>query len=538
MQGHSDVRPGTVGRRRSVPRALACPDAAPRRRRRRARGAATTRAGPSPGTRSAWSAATRRRQVRRMPLRRRSGRGDRATRPSTPAPTCSSRTTRCCCRPVHGVPATTPKGRLVHDLIRSGTRAVRRAHQRRRRATRGLRCAGDRASGCATCAPLEPSPAPRAGQARRRSCRATTPRGSRRAGRRRRRGDRRLRPVRLARRTAPGRSAPALDARARDRRRRRGDGRRRDPAGDGGCRAGGGRRCSPRSGRRTPTRSRRSTSSSWPAQPGDAGSAGSACCPNRCRFAEFAAAGRRPAAGRSGRGPRGRRPGPRRCGPSRSAAVRATRCSTRSPAAGVDAFVTADLRHHPAAEHSRRAARRWSTPATGPPSGPGWPTRPRRLSAALGEATVETAVSARVTDPWTVCSAPGSPRPVVRKEPAVNADPAAQLRLLDLQALDTALDQLAHRRATLPELAEHRRADDASPTCATDIVGAETEVSDLDREQRGPTATSSRCARAPQPRPARMDSGAVAGQGAGEPAARGRHARPPPGRRWRTQSSR
>jgi predicted nucleic acid-binding Zn-ribbon protein len=36
----------------------------------------------------------------------------------------------------------------------------------------------------------------------------------------------------------------------------------------------------------------------------------------------------------------------------------------------------------------------------------------------------------------------------------VNAEPADQLRLLDLQALDSKLDQLAHRRRTLPQLAE------------------------------------------------------------------------------------
>ena len=36
----------------------------------------------------------------------------------------------------------------------------------------------------------------------------------------------------------------------------------------------------------------------------------------------------------------------------------------------------------------------------------------------------------------------------------MNAEPADQLRLLDLQALDSKLDQLAHRRRTLPQLAE------------------------------------------------------------------------------------
>ena len=36
----------------------------------------------------------------------------------------------------------------------------------------------------------------------------------------------------------------------------------------------------------------------------------------------------------------------------------------------------------------------------------------------------------------------------------MKADPDAQRRLLDLQAIDTALAQLAHRRRNLPEIAE------------------------------------------------------------------------------------
>ena len=39
-------------------------------------------------------------------------------------------------------------------------------------------------------------------------------------------------------------------------------------------------------------------------------------------------------------------------------------------------------------------------------------------------------------------------------ESPLNADPAAQRHLLDLQAADLDLDQLAHRRAALPEAAE------------------------------------------------------------------------------------
>jgi len=66
----------------------------------------------------------------------------------------------------------------------------------------------------------------------------------------------------------------------------------------------------------------------------------------------------------------------------------------------------------------------------------------------------------------------------------VNADPAAQLRVLDLQAADTALGQLAHRRNTLPELAAIAEADARLAALTGDLVRAETGVADLDREQR------------------------------------------------------
>jgi predicted nucleic acid-binding Zn-ribbon protein len=58
-----------------------------------------------------------------------------------------------------------------------------------------------------------------------------------------------------------------------------------------------------------------------------------------------------------------------------------------------------------------------------------------------------------------------------------------QLRLLDLQALDTALDRLLHRRRTLPELDEIETADARQTRLADDIVLVETEDSDLGREQ-------------------------------------------------------
>lgn len=65
----------------------------------------------------------------------------------------------------------------------------------------------------------------------------------------------------------------------------------------------------------------------------------------------------------------------------------------------------------------------------------------------------------------------------------MKADPFVQLRLLDLQALDTALDQLRHRRRTLPELTEITRLDALVDGLRDGIVAAETELSDLQREQ-------------------------------------------------------
>ena len=64
----------------------------------------------------------------------------------------------------------------------------------------------------------------------------------------------------------------------------------------------------------------------------------------------------------------------------------------------------------------------------------------------------------------------------------MKADPFVQLRLLELQALDSGLDRLAHRRRTLPELAALERLDRQLDALRDGVVGAETEVSDLGRE--------------------------------------------------------
>lgn len=64
----------------------------------------------------------------------------------------------------------------------------------------------------------------------------------------------------------------------------------------------------------------------------------------------------------------------------------------------------------------------------------------------------------------------------------MQAAPAAQLRLLDLQALDTAIAQLEHRRRTLPELARIAEAQKARARLGEDLVAARTRVSDLEDE--------------------------------------------------------
>ncbi|MCW2541642.1 MAG: uncharacterized protein JWN95_3367 [Frankiales bacterium] len=64
------------------------------------------------------------------------------------------------------------------------------------------------------------------------------------------------------------------------------------------------------------------------------------------------------------------------------------------------------------------------------------------------------------------------------------ADPFVQLRLLDLQAVDTALTQLAHRRRSLPELLAIADAERRGAELHNELVDAETSIADLDREQR------------------------------------------------------
>jgi predicted nucleic acid-binding Zn-ribbon protein len=66
----------------------------------------------------------------------------------------------------------------------------------------------------------------------------------------------------------------------------------------------------------------------------------------------------------------------------------------------------------------------------------------------------------------------------------VNAEPAVQLRLLDLQAVDTSLTQLAHRRTHLPELAAIAERSARARELNDAVVDARTRLEDLAAEQR------------------------------------------------------
>ncbi|MGW4894512.1 zinc ribbon domain-containing protein [Kitasatospora sp. NPDC004240] len=91
----------------------------------------------------------------------------------------------------------------------------------------------------------------------------------------------------------------------------------------------------------------------------------------------------------------------------------------------------------------------------------------------------------------------------------MNAAPADQIRLLDLQAIDSKLDQLAHRRRSLPEHAEIDKAS-ADHTALKDlVVAAQAQQGDTAREltkaEQDVEQVRTRSARNQQ----RLDSGAI-----------------------------
>ncbi|MDQ2757846.1 MAG: C4-type zinc ribbon domain-containing protein [Actinomycetota bacterium] len=64
----------------------------------------------------------------------------------------------------------------------------------------------------------------------------------------------------------------------------------------------------------------------------------------------------------------------------------------------------------------------------------------------------------------------------------MKADPAQQQRLLDLQAVDTRLDQIVHAKATLPQLKDIAMLAEKARALDTDLANARVAVSDVQRD--------------------------------------------------------
>lgn len=74
------------------------------------------------------------------------------------------------------------------------------------------------------------------------------------------------------------------------------------------------------------------------------------------------------------------------------------------------------------------------------------------------------------------------PRRERRRRYVLKADPTRQLRLLELQSVDTRLDQIAHAKATLPQLKELAALEAQARTLDTELVNARTALGDVERE--------------------------------------------------------
>ncbi|MCX8527376.1 MAG: hypothetical protein ORN20_04475, partial [Candidatus Nanopelagicales bacterium] len=71
-----------------------------------------------------------------------------------------------------------------------------------------------------------------------------------------------------------------------------------------------------------------------------------------------------------------------------------------------------------------------------------------------------------------------------REESTLNADPADQMRLLELQERDTRLVQLRHKVASLPESVALADAEKRFARVSDEVVAAEAIASDLERDQK------------------------------------------------------
>ena len=167
--------------------------------------------------------------------------------------------------------------------------------------------------------------------------------------------------------------------------------------------------------------------------------------------------------------------------------ARATSCSTRCARTDADVYLTSDLRHHPASEFREHGVARplvdvahWAAEWT-------WlPVLQRKLADGAGryggDPREHDAHGPVDLPAWTT----------MHQETPLKADPFAQLKLLDVQELDSRLDGLAHQLRTMPEIAQLReieaqrkQLDDRGRDLriAVDDLTAEQRKADADVEQ-------------------------------------------------------
>ena len=101
------------------------------------------------------------------------------------------------------------------------------------------------------------------------------------------------------------------------------------------------------------------------------------------------------------------------------------------------------------------------------------------------------------------------PRPARDRRCVLKADPSRQWRLLDLQAIDTRLDQIAHARTHLPQLPAITAARRDLVSLDTELVNARTTAGDVRRE----VAKSEQDVQLVRDRAARNQARLDAGQG-------------------------
>lgn len=92
---------------------------------------------------------------------------------------------------------------------------------------------------------------------------------------------------------------------------------------------------------------------------------------------------------------------------------------------------------------------------------------------------------------------------------ALNADSEIQLRLLDVQALDLRVDQLGHRRRTLPEISELEELSTEHVRLRDAEVVASTRVKDLEQQQKRADADVEQVRARKDRDQIRLDSGQV-----------------------------